>query len=69
MTNTVALITGGASGIGKATAIKLASLGIHVVISGRRRDVGEAAAKEICGAACRGGGQGSIHWLNTFKMM
>lgn len=54
MTNAVALITGGASGIGKATAIKLASLGIHVVISDRRRDVGEAAAKEICGASCRG---------------
>ena len=33
MSNQVALITGGATGIGKATAKKLASKGITVVIS------------------------------------
>ncbi|MFN3661571.1 SDR family NAD(P)-dependent oxidoreductase [Yoonia sp.] len=47
MTNQVALITGGASGIGKATAKKLAGKGITVVISGRREDIGARAVKEI----------------------
>jgi NAD(P)-dependent dehydrogenase (short-subunit alcohol dehydrogenase family) len=45
--NQVVLITGGASGIGKATAIKLAAKGVTVVITGRREDVGAAAVKEI----------------------
>lgn len=47
MSNQVALITGGATGIGKATAKKLASKGITVVISGRRQDLGAAAVSEI----------------------
>ncbi len=51
MTNKVALITGGATGIGKATAIKLATLGITVAISGRRTAVGAEAVKEIEAAA------------------
>ena len=54
MTKPVALITGGASGIGKATAIKLASCGINVVISGRGHHSGDAAAKEIEAAAIDG---------------
>ena len=39
-TNQVVLITGGASGIGKATAMKLAAKGVTVVISGRREATG-----------------------------
>lgn len=54
MTITVALITGGATGIGKAAALKLASSGITVVISGRRQDVGEAAVAEIEAVAAQG---------------
>lgn len=54
MTNQVALITGGASGIGKATAKKLASKGVTVVISGRREDVGAVAVAEIKSVAANG---------------
>ncbi len=51
MTNQVALITGGASGIGKAVAQNLVSRGITVVISGRRPEAGDAAVAEISAAA------------------
>ena len=46
-TNQVVLITGGASGIGKATAMKLAEKGVTVVITGRREAAGAATVKEI----------------------
>jgi NAD(P)-dependent dehydrogenase (short-subunit alcohol dehydrogenase family) len=42
-----ALITGGTSGIGFATARKLAQLGIHVVVVGRNADRGKKAVEEI----------------------
>jgi NAD(P)-dependent dehydrogenase (short-subunit alcohol dehydrogenase family) len=54
MSDQVALITGGASGIGKATALKLASRGINVVISGRREELGAAAVKEVEAVATGG---------------
>jgi NAD(P)-dependent dehydrogenase (short-subunit alcohol dehydrogenase family) len=42
-----ALITGGTSGIGRAVANKLASLGIHVVVVGRNAERGEKTVAEI----------------------
>src|SRR6266853_622222 len=42
-----ALITGGTSGIGRATADKLAQLGIHVVVVGRNTERGEKTVAEI----------------------
>jgi rhamnulose-1-phosphate aldolase/alcohol dehydrogenase len=46
----IALITGGASGIGRATARLLAHLGAHVVVADVNRDGAEAVAEEIVGA-------------------
>jgi len=47
MTGKVCLITGGNSGIGKATALALAKLNASVVIVSRDRDKGEATIIEI----------------------
>jgi len=47
MTERTALITGGTSGIGFATARKLAQLGIHVLVVGRNAERGTKAAEEI----------------------
>lgn len=56
MSNKVALITGGATGIGKAVTLNLLARGVSVVMSGRRADVGVAAVAEVQ-AAARGGAQ------------
>ena len=45
-----ALITGGTSGIGRATAKKLAQLGIHVLVVGRNAERGKKTVHEICAA-------------------
>lgn len=48
MTNrTTALVTGGTSGIGRATAIKLAQLGIHVMVVGRNAERGKETVDKI----------------------
>jgi NAD(P)-dependent dehydrogenase (short-subunit alcohol dehydrogenase family) len=47
MTTKVALITGGGTGVGKATAVALAKVGYAVVLAGRRAEPLEAAAGEI----------------------
>src|SRR5664280_775612 len=50
----VALVTGGGTGLGRATALELARCGARAVISGRRTEVLEEAAAEI--EALPGGG-------------
>lgn len=45
--NSNALVTGGTSGIGLATARKLAQLGIHVLLVGRNAERGKKAVNEI----------------------
>jgi citronellol/citronellal dehydrogenase len=53
----VALVTGGGTGLGKATALELSRCGARVTIVGRRTEVLEQAAVEIAADA------GSIDWI------
>ena len=48
-----AVVTGGASGLGEATARKLASFGVKVAIFDFNAEKGEAVAKEIGGVFCK----------------
>ncbi len=47
MTKPVVLITGGLTGIGRATALAFAREGARVVVSGRRDDAGQALVAEL----------------------
>jgi short-subunit dehydrogenase/uncharacterized protein YndB with AHSA1/START domain len=58
---TAALVTGASSGIGRATAVRLAREGIHVVVRGRDAEVLETVAEE-CRAA---GGTASVVQLDV----
>ena len=53
LTNSSAIVTGGASGIGAAAARLLAKKGAKVVSADLQADKGEALAKEIGGAFCK----------------
>jgi NAD(P)-dependent dehydrogenase (short-subunit alcohol dehydrogenase family) len=47
LTGSTALVTGGTSGIGKATARRLAALGAYVLVSGRDHERGDAVVAGI----------------------
>src|SRR5271156_4976233 len=47
MSNAVVLITGGLTGIGRATAVAFARKGAKVVVAGRRDEAGNALVKEL----------------------
>lgn len=49
----VAVVTGGASGLGEAVARRLAAAGVRVGIFDLNEERGEAAAKELGGVFCR----------------
>src|SRR2546421_6763818 len=61
----VALVTGGGTGLGKATAIELARCGARVLIAGRRMEVLEAAVAEADTASAGNPDAGGIAWVTA----
>jgi NAD(P)-dependent dehydrogenase (short-subunit alcohol dehydrogenase family) len=47
LTGKVAIVTGGSEGLGRATAMRFAAEGCHVVICARRKEVLEQAAEKV----------------------
>ena len=60
-----AIVTGGATGIGIETVKALAGAGADVVIAVRKRDLGEAAAKEVNAAV--GAQRASVRHWSTYR--
>jgi len=56
----VVLVTGGGTGLGRASALELVRCGAHVFISGRRREVLEGAALQITDDARARGRVGAV---------
>jgi NAD(P)-dependent dehydrogenase (short-subunit alcohol dehydrogenase family) len=56
LTGKVAIVTGSSRGIGFASALQMAKHGAKVIISGRKADACEAAAKQI-NESCAGAGE------------
>ena len=52
----VALVTGGGTGLGKATALELSRCGAKVTITGRREEVLQGGGRGVLGADGAGGG-------------
>ena len=59
----VVLVTGGGTGLGKATALELARCGAAVTIAGRRAEVLEEAAREIGESSGAAGSVGAVDWV------
>ena len=53
MTDKIAVVTGGGSGIGRAAALALQGAGWHVVVAGRRADELEKTAAMSKGSGSR----------------
>jgi NAD(P)-dependent dehydrogenase (short-subunit alcohol dehydrogenase family) len=51
--DTAAIVTGGASGLGRASAVALAQAGVKVAIFDLNEEAGQAAAQEIGGVFCK----------------
>ena len=67
LTGKVAIITGGGSGIGAATARLFATQGAHVVVTGRRPEPLEAVAGEVGGIAVPGDTSDPSHVARTVE--
>ncbi len=59
MQDKVALVTGGGTGIGRATALAFAAAGARVVIANRTAETGQDTVTEIQAAG------GEAHWIKT----
>jgi glucose 1-dehydrogenase len=69
ITGASAIVTGGASGLGEATARRLADSGAHVVILDLQEDRGEALAKEIGGVFAKADVSNEEQVQAMFKQM